>query len=409
MARRPFTRSRIVSAVLLAALLCGPAAAGPNEEQACKELSKEAIRHLTEADESGDTAAALRGAALLDRAIVLCPEDPDLQFQLTLAYVLARADEKARASLRRLETVLRAQVRERGGPETEVLGDPRLLYARARISFTFGNNPKGALDDITRLRARDPKFLSGPVSSLEFRCRLAWANLLAKSNDVKEAVRQTRIAEQVARGDVKRQDIARRNLGQILRIGDQWVESQQVFEELVGRYPRDAVLRYALASVLADQLKFDEALVQWREVLALSAQPDTVDPRERDQLADAKMRYGVTLIHAGELEEGKKVLLEFAKANERDARVWFHLGNAAIESWDDPDAAVEWLEKARAIDPWCERTLRLLLNLYTNVRKDEGRAKALQTTLDSPTDIAARKRETDRRKETRPDGTTGCE
>lgn len=396
-------------ALLLFVLPVSGALAGPAEEQTCKELSREAIRHLTEADETGDVAAARRGAALLDRAIVLCPENADLAFQQTLAYVLAREEEKARASLRRLEALLRAQGRDLGRPVTEVLGDPRFLYARARIAFTFGNNPRGAIDDITRLRARDPKFLPGPVASLEFRCRLAYSHILLKSDDTKEALRQTRIAEDVARGDVVRQDIARRNKGQLLRLLDQWIEAQTVFEELLTRYPRDAVLHYALASVLADQLKFEEALVAWRKVLALAAEPDTVDPREKDQLADARLRYGITLLHAGRIEEGKQELLAYAKENERDSRGWIYLGNAAIEHFDDPDAAVEWLEKARAIDPWCERTLRLLLGLYTGARKDEGRAKAIQATLDSPETTEARKKEMDRRKQTRHDGMNGCD
>jgi tetratricopeptide (TPR) repeat protein len=169
------------------------------------------------------------------------------------------------------------------------------------------------------------------------------------------------------------------------------------------------VLRYALASVLADQMKFEEALAQWREVLALAGQPDTVDPRETGQLADARMRYGVTLLRSGDLERGKAELLAYGKANDKDARVWFYLGQAAMEDFDDPDSALAWLEKARSLDPWCERTLRLLLDLYTNARKDEGRAKALQATLDSAADTAARKREMDRRVQTRPDGMTGCD
>jgi len=396
-------------AALVLLLPLGVAVAGPDEDKACKELSKEAIKRLTEADESGDPAPARQGAALLDRAIVLCPNDPDLAFQLTLAYVLSQEEPKARAAMRRLENVLRERALHEGRPETEVAGDPRFLYAHARIAFKFGNNPKGALDDLTRLRARDPKFLAGPVASLEFRCRLAYSNLLLRSGDSHGALKETERAILVARGDQRRQDIAKRNKGQILRAIDEFIKSQQVFEELLTRYPRDAVLRYALASVLADQMKFDEALVQWRELRALLGQPDTVDPREKDQLADAQMRYAMTLLHAGQLEEGKKELLAYTRANDKDTRGWFYLGQAAMEHFDDPDAALGYLEKARSLDPWCERTLRLLLDLYTNARPDEGRAKALQQTLESPTDKAARKKEMDRRVQTRPDGMSGCD
>lgn len=186
-------------AALVLLLPLGVAVAGPDEDKACKELSKEAIKRLTESDESGDPAPARQGAALLDRAIVLCPNDPDLAFQLTLAYVLSQEEPKARAAMRRLENVLRERALHEGRPETEVAGDPRFLYSRARIAFKFGNNPKGALDDLTRLRARDPKFLAGPVASLEFRCRLAYANLLLRSGDSHGALKETERATSGAR------------------------------------------------------------------------------------------------------------------------------------------------------------------------------------------------------------------
>jgi len=375
----------------------------------CQKLLKDAIQRLVELEKSKDPAKAYAAIDLLDRAERLCPDDPEIAFNRALAWLLAGVEDKTRLEVTVLERKIAARAAMDGRPSAEAQNDPRLLYVQARIHYRFGNNPRLALTSLVRLHARNPQFMSGPVASLTFLCHLAYANQLIYAKDSEEAIRQVQLALTYAGDDAARADMARRNLAQIYRFAERWPESQAVWEDLVKRYPGDAIMRYGLASTLADQYKFEEACTQWKEVLRLAEVKGSVDPREADQLLDAPLRYAVSLVHAGHVDEGKARLLAEAKAHPDDRRVWHELGIAAMEQFDDPDHAVEWLEKARSLDPWCETTLRSLLILYTGPRRDEGRAKALQATLDSEVDKKARQVEMDRRRDRRPDRTNGCD
>lgn len=402
-------RARLVALLLLAfgvtssPDLVTPAAAGSREDE-CQDLSRRAVTLLGEAERASDARKAIEAATMLERAMRLCPENLELPFQRALALCVARDEDAARAALRSLDEQLVAR-----GTDPEK--DPRSLYVRALVHFTFGNNAAACLDVLRVLEARAPQFLPAAVANLRFRAHLDYANQLAFGRAFHDAIKHAQLAVEVARGNERRTDLARRNLGQIYRMADRWIESQTEFEDLVRKYPQDAVLRYALASVLADQLKFEEACAQWTEVLRLRTLPGSVDPREADQLADAPLRYGVSLVHALRVPDGLGRIRAYVKENPSDVRGWVHLGVTLLDNADpsDPAGAAEALEKALTLDPLCERTLRRLVEIYTGPKPDAARAKELQAILDDPKAKARREAEMDRRKKVRPDRTTGCE
>lgn len=379
------------------------AAAGPREDE-CRDLSRRAVALIAEAERGADARKARDAAAMLERAMRLCPEDIELPFQRALAFCIARDEDGARAALR----VLADLVHGSGGAPDR---DARVLYVRALVHFTFGNNAAACIEVLTVLESVSPQFLPAAVANLRYRAHLDYANQLAFAKAFHESVIHARLAVEAARGNERRVDFARRNLGQIYRMADRYPESQAEFEGLVKRYPDDAVLRYALASVLADQLKFEEACAQWREVLRLRGVPGSVDPREADQLSDAPLRYAVSLVHSGRVEEGLQGIRAYVKARADDVRGWVHLGLVLLDHADPPDpaGAADALENALRIDPLCERTLRKLVEVYTGAKPDAARAKELQALLDDPKEKDRRETAMERRKKTRPDRTTGCE
>jgi tetratricopeptide (TPR) repeat protein len=421
---RHAVRRRSAAAVaLLAAVALGdavPVASGADATlETCADLARRALGLLAQAEAAEDTQKARAAAELLERATRVCPENPDWPFYRALAYVAAKDEDRARAAAVDLRRSLEQRAAALNRRAAEVESDPRTLYLQAMLHFRFGNMPARSLDLITRLRARDPTFMASAVQSLEFNALLAYSAQLAHAAQspnretrdrwLAEADKQARLAIEVVRGDVKREDVAKRNRGEILRASERWPEAHEVFADLVQRNPDDAVVRYSFASVLATQFSYADALVQWDEVLRLARLPGTASPLDAPQLADAPLRRAVTLVLASRVKEGREALLDYVKAKPQDPRGWYYLGKFALEAWDAPGDAVRWLEKAREIDPWCEATLRLLRTLYTTHVPDVEKAARLDATLDDPGAVAARKREMDRRTSTRADRGNGCE
>jgi tetratricopeptide (TPR) repeat protein len=262
---------------------------------------------------------------------------------------------------------------------------------------------------------RDPNFYPTSVSRLLFNALLAWGRDLEQKGDVPQAIAQTLRAKEEARYDLdsKRRDIALRNLAQYYRLADQWTDAQNVASELVTRYPKDAVIRYLLASVYADQLDFAHAIDQWKIVLDLVAEGN-VSPEDAQDLEDAPMRYGVSLASGGRTEEGLAKLREFAKKYPKDSRPNFYMGRIL---WDlgRSREALAALEKAFEIDPLCVDTVTLLITVYDIAGSDlglppgkaESRLAELRRLMTDEAK-AARKKELEARPNRHNDRTFGC-
>jgi tetratricopeptide (TPR) repeat protein len=153
---------------------------------------------------------------------------------------------------------------------------------------------------------------------------------------------------------------------------------------------------------------FARAVETWKKAVELIESGSVTDPLQIPTVADAKMRHGDSHVQAQKIEEGKKVLLEYAKANPDDPRVYQYLGRYALEMWEDYDEAEKWLVKAHEMDPWCDETLRLMVKLYTIQKPDPVKKADVERTLNDPKIAAERKKELDRRKQTRADASNGC-
>jgi|GEM_PF-3449481 len=375
-------------------------------------LGTRALALIAQAEKAGDPSIAIDAAALLERAIRLDPGNPDWVFHRTLALVVGRAEDRARASLADLDALLGTALAAK---------DPRTLYARALVHASFGSNVAEALRLLSDLKNRNPDFMRGAARSLEFHCRVAYTAQLLRARpergnqreaNVTQAVMQAKLAVALVAGD-PREPLARRNLAQVYRLADRWEESEAEFRTLSEAYPGDAIVRYGLASVLADQHKYDEAFAQWERFLRVVQTPGAIDPREADSVADAQMRYGVSLDHAGRETDGLKQLRAYVARVPADPRGWYYVGRLLLESEDDslvdPVEAQTCLERSRELDPWCAGPLQLLRQVYQFVRPDPAQLEAIVKELDDPARQKERKAILDKRKVVRPDGTNGCE
>ena len=364
--------------VLLALALFGlaettfPRRVAADADAAACNADFEAGLKLLGAAEKGDVGAAKRAWETFESSERRCPEDPRFPFCGGLAHVYGDDPIGAEGSLSRLRAVLAIPLRELNRPVAEAEGNPHVLFLRAAYDFRLRGQHKAAAQQLTRVRMRDPRFHPEWVSRLLFQSLLAWGADLQREGDFPQAIAKTLQAKEEARYDLdsKRRDFALRNLAQYYRFADQWTDAQNVSIDLVTRYPKDAVLRYLLASVYSDQLQFDKAVEQWKACLDLIAQ-GAVPPEDAAYLDDAPMRYGISLASANQVEAGIAKLREFAAKAPQDARPHFYLGRIL---WDQGHAreARDELETAFSLDPLCAETLALLVTVYDTGAPDLG-------------------------------------
>ena len=327
--------------------------------------------------EKGDLPAAKRAWETFESAERRCPDDVRFPFFGGLSHVYGEDPVGAAASLTRLRSMLAVPLRELNRPESEVDLNSHVLFLRAAYNFRLRREAQAAAEQLNRVRMRDPGFYPSSVSSLLYKALIAWGADLEHKGDLAAAIAQTRRAKEEARYDLdpKRRDLALRNLAQYHRMAEEWTEAQAIALDLAARYPKDAVIHYLLASIYADQFQFDRAAEQWKSALDILAEGKT-PPEDAAYLADAPMRYGISLASNNQAKEGIARIEEFSAKNPKDARPHFYLGKILWELLSKGREARDQLEKAYALDPLCPETISLLFNVYEAGPQDASDDKA---------------------------------
>ncbi len=388
-----------------------PRAAAADDRRPCDDLLAKAKALIDEAERTRNARLAKDAIALLVRAEGLCPNDPEPPFWRVIAAAIAGDFDAAQSARNRVWAIRADLMASLHRPATDADSDPWVLVSDAIVNLYLGGRPDLAIEKLIRARARDRDFLADLVSHLKYRAHMLYGSMEARSEEYEEAIKQTRLAFSEAGRNVLLRDMALRNLGGIYRIADRWPEAQQVYEGLAQRYPTDAAIHYGLASVYADQLVYTKAEETWRKVVSLLADPSTVAAAETSMLADARMRWGNSLIQAERFDEGWAVLQKFLEANPKSEPVLFWLGHNALERWDDDEhvrQARDWLERAHALDFWCEGPIRELRKVYEVLLPDPAKAKEMARLLEDEDVVKARKKEMEKRKRASPDLTEGC-
>jgi tetratricopeptide (TPR) repeat protein len=396
-------------AAILAVLVLGAAPAAPNEVE-CERLRGLGKGLLKQAERERDpkrVAEHARDAVhQFERAEALCPHDPENPFWTATAHVFAGDVGGYREALARL--------RKTAGPN-----EVRIPVIEGHFHYALGRRPDLAVAEFERARAIQPRFMEAQVSVHLWRARLEYAKVLVdqalamerrvgdNSSSYEGAIAQLRLALRERGPSPASQFYARRNLAQVLRSASQFEASTALWKQLVTEAPKDPVVRYGYATVLADQLKTDEAIVEWEETLRLI---ETVgrNPADPSDLSDARLRLGRSLALAGRPEDARAQLERYVREQPADARGFYYLGLLYRDDIDDPDKAIEHLERAHALDPLCDETIKDLASLYTLVRPNPTRAKHFQDLLDSPEETERRAKARRERVFQRPDRTEGC-
>jgi len=376
----------------------------------CDDLYEQAEALIAQAERAKDPALLRQALRLLDRAEQACPLEPQGPFMTGLTNVLLADRGGALAAGRRLLSLLRQLSAQQNRPASEADVDSRVLYLSGLIRLHLENDPLGAERQLALVRERTPGFMAPAVQAALYSAVIQVGGRQMRLGDMESAAKSFRKASLLAGDDVARRDAAKRNLAQLFRASNRYPEAEKIFLELAAEYPRDVVVQFALAGTFADQFKFDDAIRTWRIVLRLIDEKAAVDPRDLAQLTEVRLRYGVTLIMSSEepavRQEGLRELEGYVKAQPGDARGWFQLGRLSLEEFENHPRAVDCLERAYALDPWCERTLKLLVTLYTLHVPNPERAARLASCLE--TNAPRRKAEIELRKKTRTDATDGC-
>lgn len=376
----------------------------------CDDLLAEAETLIAQGERAKDPAPVRQALRLLDRAEQTCPLEPQAPFMAGLACVLVGDREGALAAGRRLFGLLRQQSLEQNRPASEADVDSRVLYLSGLVRLRLESDPAGAERQLTLVRERTPSFMTRAVQSALYSAVVQVGTRQMRRGDFEASVKSMRKAALLAGDDAARRDAALRNLAQVFRASNRYPEAEKIFLELAREYPRDVVVQFALAGTYADQYKFEDAIRTWRTVIRLIDEKADVDSRDLAQLTEVRLRYGVSLIMGSQApevrKEGLREIEGYVKAHPDDGRGWFQLGRLLLEEFDEFAPAAEHLERALALDPWCERTMKLLVTLYTLHLPDPERAAKLSNCLEK--NAGRRQAEIEMRKKTRTDGTDGC-
>ncbi len=376
----------------------------------CNDLLAQAETLIAQGERAKDPAPLRQALRLLDRAEQACPFEPQAPFMAGLTFVLLGDRGGAHAAGRRLLGLLRQLSLQQNRPASEADFDSRVLYLSGLVKLRLENDPVGAERQLALVRERTPAFMAQAVQSALYAAVLQVGGRQMRQGDFEAAAKSMRQAALLAGDDAARRDAAQRNLAQVYKAGNRYPEAERILLELAREYPRDVVVQFALASTYADQYKFGDAIRAWRTVIRLIDEKTDVDPRDLAQLTEVRLRYGVSLILSTQdpevRQEGLRVLEAYVKAHPDDGRGWSQLGRLLHEEFEGHARAAECLEKALALDPWCERTLRLLVTIYTIHVPNPGRVARLTHCLETNSD--RRKAEMELRKKIRTDATDGC-
>lgn len=379
------------------------------DDASCPGLVRDANQAIEECVKTHDLSRARDALRILDRASKLCTDDIEVPFLEGIAQSQLGNGDGVRSAREKCERLAIARALELNRPRSDGPNAPHVLFLEAIVHRQFGNKPGDAAATIRRLKNRDPDFRPEGVTALLFLSLLEFSAQLMQGDDADGALAQARAAQAVAGRNVSRFDAATHRVGKILSATHRFLDAQPLLEDLAKRYPLDAEVRFDLAGVYADQFHFEPAVDAWKETIRLLGSPG-VNPRLVDLLSDAPMRLGVCLAGSKRPDEGpavgKRQLLAYTEAHPNDSRGWYFLAKVEVDYLDDPDAAITHFERARSLDSACEKSLRELYKLYATVRRDDGKAKALEEDVEKGS--KSRADEMKRRQRTRPDGSNGC-
>jgi tetratricopeptide (TPR) repeat protein len=321
-----------------------------------------------------------QAAEILDRAERLDPGARDPTFWRAVAAVMARDKEAALQAEGRLRKKSPAPSR-----------DAALHYLRALILLEFEGKPREAVDEARLTRTLDPTGLVPLVDTVTWRALKASAAAFLQENKADQAVLALQEALKLVRNDPMQVLDLRRNLARAYGLAARYIEAEDEARAIVAENPGVAEFHLLLAQSLFEQHKWDDAAVEYAEVLRL-VEAKRVPLSDVPRLEVARLRLGDCLRYAGKVEDGKREVERYVKEHPDDARGHYVLGQVYFDSLDDPERAIAAWETARRLAPWCDEPLAALLRVYEVARHDPVKARALREEIEKGKEARMRER-----------------
>ncbi len=356
---------------LLACVLVAPRTVARADEATNRNLLERGMAELQEAQRlyfSGRRGPARlkaqRATLLFEQVDTQREADPEAAFLLIQAAVFA-GDPKAAA--RWLETY--------GSRNPYGARDSRLFYARGLIQLLLERRSAAAVASLEQMRRLDGRKPDRGRDTLYYQALMMEGARLIEERKAPAAVPILQRAARAALrlGDKRKELTARSNVGIAWQLSGRADEARQVFDQLAKEDADNPVWPYHLGLALDALERPGEAATAYG--LALDRlDEERVAGSMRSFLRQAYLRKGYAervqaeaesdagLRRAG-LEEARAAFEQYVRLEPKDARGHAALGAILYEAFARPYEALPSLESAYALDPVCDRSLELLIEL----------------------------------------------
>lgn len=370
MSTLPFSRSVVaVATLLLIASIVLPAATADEATNAnLLERGSAALQEAQRFHFAGQIAAsrvqARRATLLFEQVETQRDRDPEAAFLLIQAAVFAG---DASAARRWLDTYGR---RTLYGEK-----DPNLHYARGLVYLILEQRSAAAVEALEQMRRVSPRRSDRGRDTLYYQALVAEGGRLIGRGEAKLAIPLLQKAARaaLALGDPRKALTARSNVGIAFHLSGQAEEARQVFARLAKEDPGNLVASFHLGLALTALDRPAEATEAYRGVedgIEAGKAPDVM----LGFLRQAHLRRAWaerSLAESTESADDRKLHLEaalrsleiYVKEAPKDARGHYALGSLLYGLLARPYEAVSPLETAYRLDPVCDASLTLLIEI----------------------------------------------
>ena len=301
--------------------------------------------------------------------------------------------------------------------------DPEAHFLVAFIAFIAEDRPDRAIRSLQRMYGLDPSLRATERDNLWFLALSDLGRRYLEADKGMDAARHFATAARIARrlGNAIKERAMLANLGAAYLREKRFIEATEVYEGLIKLDPMNALWHYRLGSTLANQSKFPEAVVTYKEVMQLL--DAGYRPPGMQEVGEVRMRMGNCLryIAAREvdphkratlIEESRGYLAAYVQDHPDDARGHKWMGALLYDVLEQPYEALGFYRRANELDPICDDALRSMIQILSRhpapPGKDEGVWKAQLEAMRKDMETNAEYRKQQQRLRERKDGSNGC-
>ncbi len=362
------------AALLLATATAGPVGADPSAYQP---LLDRAVRTLQEAEglffagrEADARPHAQRALVILAEAARLRPQAPDPAYLAVHAAVFAGDRRGAATWLKELD-------RRLGSGS----GDPRIHVAYGMVLLYLERAPDAAVEALQKAARLSPRAPNPARDLLLYAALLASGDQNVRSGAHEKALERYRAAVQLATrmGSERKRTAARGNAGLTLLAMSRFEDAEVVFRTLAGEDPKNPLWPLFRGRGLHGLGRAADAAGAWSRAADLADTAPTPAPAAyQRELKEIRFEAAILCLQLFEraaqaeerdarLRQARVLLARYVAGAPDSHRGNFVLGRVLYDHFEEPYAAMRYLEQAHRIDPVCDASIRLLIRIASRV------------------------------------------